>query len=170
MDARAEQEFLDFVGESTPALFRIAHALTGQQQMAEDLLQIALERIVLRWGRVDNPAAYARKIIYHEYVRWWRRWRWRELSVAAPPEPVTATDPAAHVVLRQALHAALRQLGPRQRAVLVLRYLEDRTEAEVATILGCSVKTVASQSSRALKNLRPLFAGLADSHRPREPR
>lgn len=168
MDARAEQEFLAFVGESTPALFRVAYALTEQQYAAEDLLQIALERVVLRWRRIDNPGAYARKIIYHEYARWWRRWRWRELPMSDPPYRSATADPSEQVLLRQALHAALRQLPPRQRAVLVLRYLEDRSEAEVADILGCSVKTVSSQSSRALRRLRPLCGGMIDLHPARE--
>lgn len=166
MDPRTEQEFLAFVREATPALFRVAYALTGQQQAAEDLLQGALEKVVPRWRRIDDPVAYTKRIMYRDHIRWWRRRGRRELPVAAPPEPVTSDDPVhdpAHgVALRQALYDALRRLGPRQRAVLVLRYLEDYSEAEAAAILDCSPKTVASQSSRALHRLRTLYAGRRD--------
>lgn len=163
MNAQTQQEFLDFVEAATPALFRVAYALTGQQHAAEDLLQTALERVVRSWRRIDDPSAYAKTVMYHEYVAWWRRWRRREQPVAVPPERSGAGDTAREVALRQALHAALRQLGPRQRAVLVLRYLEDRSEQEVAALLGCSSKTVSSQASRALARLRSLCGDLADS-------
>ncbi|GAA0794041.1 SigE family RNA polymerase sigma factor [Spirilliplanes yamanashiensis] len=155
MRPSTEQEFLAFVAAATPALFRVAYALTGQQQAAEDLLQSALERVAARWRRIDDPGAYARTVMYHEQISWWRRWKRREVVVARPPERV-ADDPAAGVALRLSLRAALDRLGPRQRAVLVLRYLEDRPEAEVARLLGCSPKTVASQASRGLARLREL--------------
>jgi RNA polymerase sigma-70 factor (sigma-E family) len=154
VDPTAERAFLDFVEESTPALFRVAYALTGQQHAAEDLLQTALERVVARWQRVTDPQAYAKRVMYHEYLSWWRRWRRRETSVPAPPERISSDDPAQSVVVRRTLQVALRQLPPRQRAVVVLRYLEDRSEHEVAEILGCSIKTVSSQASRALLRLR----------------
>jgi RNA polymerase sigma-70 factor (sigma-E family) len=167
VDARTEARYLDFVAQATPALFRVAYALTGRQQDAEDLLQTALERLVPRWRRVDDPMAYVRKVIYHEHIGRWRRWGRRELSVAELPgwalcDGPTSDDHANGVALRQALRAALGRLGPRQRAVLVLRYLEDRSEAEVAELLGCSPKTVASQASRALARLRTLYAGRLD--------
>lgn len=83
-------------------------------------------------------------------------------AVAEPPEHLSSDDPARAVALRHALYVALRQLGPRQQAVLVLRYLEDCSEAQTAAILGCSPKTVASQASRALQRLRTLYAGRPD--------
>lgn len=162
MHASTEAEYLDFVAQATPSLFRIAYALTGRQQDAEDLLQTALERLVPRWRRVDDPMAYVRRIMYHEHVGRWRRWGRREVSVPALADRAAPDDPAQAVVLRQALRQALQELGPRQRAVLVLRYLEDRSEAEVADILGCSPKTVASQASRALHRLRARYAGRLD--------
>lgn len=164
MDQRSEQEFLDFVRAATPTLFRVAYALAGQQQAAEDLLQTALERVVPRWPSLDDPVAYTRRVLYHEHIRRWRRWGRRELPFATLPEPApaAAADPAQAVVLRHALYAALRRLGPRQRAVLVLRYLEDCSEADAAEILGCSPKTVASQASRALARLRELYPGRLD--------
>jgi RNA polymerase sigma-70 factor (sigma-E family) len=162
VDARAEAEYLDFVAQATPSLFRIAYALTGRQQDAEDLLQTALERLVPRWRRVEDPNAYVRRILYHEHIGRWRRWGRRELPVQQLADRAAPDDPAQAVVLREALRQALRDLGPRQRAVLVLRYLEDRSEAEVADILGCSPKTVASQASRALARLRARYAGRLD--------
>ncbi|MBV1848972.1 SigE family RNA polymerase sigma factor [Catellatospora tritici] len=154
MKPDVEQEFLAFVSRATPELFRVAFALTGAQHAAEDLLQTALERLVPRWRRVDDPGAYVRRVMYHEYVSWWRRWRRREVPVAVLPEPALGADPAELVLLRRVLTAGLRTLAPGQRAVLVLRYLEDRSEAEVAVLLGCSVKTVGSQASRAMAQLR----------------
>jgi len=163
VNAQSEREFLDFVEARTAALFRAAYALSGQQQAAEDLLQTALERLAVRWHRVNEPEAYARRIIYHEYLSWWRRWRRRELSVADVAEQPGRDDPASTAVLRSSLRAALAELAPRQRAVLVLRYLEDRSEQEVADLLGCSVKTVSSQASRALARLRAAHPALADA-------
>jgi RNA polymerase sigma-70 factor (sigma-E family) len=163
LDAESEREFLDFVEARTAVLFRAAYGLAGQQQAAEDLLQTALERLATRWHRVQDPEAYARRIIYHEYLSWWRRWRRRELPVADIADRPSADDPAGTVVLRNSLRAALDKLGPRQRAVLVLRYLEDRSEQEVAEILGCSVKTVSSQATRGLARLRRTHPALADT-------
>jgi DNA-directed RNA polymerase specialized sigma24 family protein len=73
VDARTEAQYLDFVAQATPMLFRVAYALTGRQQDAEDLLQTALKRLVPRWRRVDDPVAYVRKVIYHEHIGRWRR-------------------------------------------------------------------------------------------------
>jgi RNA polymerase sigma-70 factor (sigma-E family) len=150
----SERDFLDFVEEATPVLMRAAYALTGQQQGAEDLVQTALERVAMRWSGLTEPLGYARRIMYHEYVSWWRRWRRREVSVAEPVERTAPGDLSGDVALRGDLRAALDRLGPRQRAVLVLRYLEDRSVDEVADILGCSAGTVRSQASRALLHLR----------------
>ncbi|HEU5108064.1 MAG TPA: SigE family RNA polymerase sigma factor [Micromonosporaceae bacterium] len=163
MDPDHEREFLDFVEARTAVLFRAAYGLSGQQQAAEDLLQTALERLATRWRRIQDPEAYARRIIYHEYLSWWRRWRRREFSVADVADRPGVDDPARTVELRSSLRAALARLGPRQRAVLVLRYLEDRSEQETADILGCSVKTVSSQATRALAKLRATDAALAET-------
>ena len=116
----------------------------------------------IREGAEFREGADTRRVIYHEHIGRWRRWGRREVSIAVPPERSGSVDPAQAVVLRQSLYDALRQLGPRQRAVLVLRYLEDCSEEEVAAILGCSPKTVASQASRALQRLRSLYAGRLD--------
>lgn len=106
-----------------------------------------------------------RRILYHEYVSWWRRWRRREIPVAEPPERADPADPQGDAELRRALRVALGRLSPRQRAVLVLRYLEDYSEREVAAILGCSASTVSSQASRALARLRQLCPELSEVSR-----
>ena len=167
MDSQAEREFTDFVVERTHALFRVAYALTGQQQAAEDLLQGALAKAAARWPKITGSAeAYVRRIIYHDHVSIWRRvGRRREASVAEPPDRSVA-DPSGDTVLRLILRDALLSLPPRQRAVIVLRYLEDLSEREVADMLGCSTGTVASQASRALSRLRRAVGTSNEQLRP----
>ena len=162
MDATARQEFLEFCQARTPALFRVAYGIAGDQHLAEDLLQTALERLVRRWHQVDEPEAYVRRIMVNEAATWWRRWRRREALTATPPEHAAEADAVSAVDLRRSLRDGLLRLGPRQRAVLVLRYLEDLSEREVADILGCSPSTVGSQASRALSRLRELCPDLRD--------
>jgi RNA polymerase sigma-70 factor (sigma-E family) len=161
VDPAETAEFNAFVAERTHALFRTAYALAGNQHAAEDLLQSALARLVLYWPRITtDPEAYVRRIIYREHVSLWRRMWWRrETAVAEPPEPAGGgSDPAGDSVQRLVLRDALLRLPPRQRAVVVLRYLEDRSEQEVAEILGCTPGTVGSQASRALAKLRGVLA------------
>jgi RNA polymerase sigma-70 factor (sigma-E family) len=160
VEATAQREFLEFCRVRTAALFRVAYGLMADQQLAEDLLQTALERVARRWRHIDDPDAYVRRIMYNESVSWWRRWRRQEAPVADPPERAEFSDPMAGAELRRALRDALVRLGPRQRAVLVLRYLEDYSEREVAAMLGCAPSTVSSQASRALARLRELCPDL----------
>ena len=157
MDPAAEADFSAFVAERGHALFRTAYALSGNQHAAEDLLQVSLAKLVLYWSRVaTDPEAYARRIIYREHISLWRRmWRRRETPTDTPPEARLAErDHAGAALDRVLLREMLRMLPPRQRAVIVLRYLEDRSEQEVADILGCTTGTVGSQASRALAKLR----------------
>lgn len=163
VDPAARREFLEFCQARTTTLFRVAYGFTADQQLAEDLLQTALERTARRWARVEDPEAYVRRVMYHEFVSWWRRWRRRETPVAEPPDRPDPADPTAATDLRRALRTALLRLGPRQRAVIVLRYLEDYSEREVAEILSCAQSTVSSQASRALAKLRELCPELADT-------
>jgi RNA polymerase sigma-70 factor (sigma-E family) len=162
VEAAARQEFLEFCRTRSASLFRVAYALAADQHLAEDLLQTALERAARHWARIDDPEAYVRRVMYHEVVSWWRRWRRRERLVATPLDRPDPCDATAASDLQQALRTAMVALGPRQRAVLVLRYLEDRSEREVAQILGCAPSTVSSQSSRALARLRELCPELAE--------
>jgi RNA polymerase sigma-70 factor (sigma-E family) len=154
VDERARQDFAAFVAARSGALIRVAYVLTGDQHAAEDLLQSALTRAAAHWGRIHTaPEAYVRQIMYREQVSWWRRRARRpETAMAQPPEP-PAGAPAASVEDRLAVQDALRALPARKRAVLVLRYLEDLPERQVAEILGCSVGTVRSQTHKAIAQL-----------------
>jgi RNA polymerase sigma-70 factor (sigma-E family) len=155
VDDTSAREFGEFVAERGHALFRAAYALTGDRHAAEDLLQSALAKAVLHWGRIrSHEEAYVRRILYRDFISAWR-WRSRRpQDVQANPEHAETRDHAAETVDRLALYAAIRKLPPRQRAVLVLRYLEDLSEQETAEVLGCSTGTVGSQLSRALASLR----------------
>lgn len=152
----------DYVRGQWPALVRYATALCGNPTEAEELVQSALVRVALRWPFVrdkDNPDGYVRRAIANGYLTTWRRVRSRELSVAEPPEVAVAADGVAGIDDVMIVRRALATLPPRQRAVLVLRYLEDRSEQETAELLGCSVGTVKSQAFKALAKLRNVVEG-----------
>jgi RNA polymerase sigma-70 factor (sigma-E family) len=154
VEERERREFAEFVAARSGALIRLAYVLTADQHAAEDLLQTALTRAAARWGRIHTaPEAYVRQILFREQVSWWRRRaRRREITMADPPEQ--AAIPVASAETRLDLQEALRALPAGKRAVLVLRYLEDLPEAQVADILGCSVGTVRSQAHKAITQLR----------------
>jgi RNA polymerase sigma-70 factor (ECF subfamily) len=150
--------FTEFVRARSAALLRTAYLLTGDRGLAEDLLQTVLAKTYVSWGRIREPAAaegYVRKALVNTATTWWRSKRWRneKPSGEAVPEGVVAarTD---EVDERRELWALVQSLPTRQRAVVVLRFYEDLTEAETANILGCSIGTVKSQASRALGRLR----------------
>lgn len=155
--------FAEFVAARGPALARSAYVLTGDAHLAEDLLQSALAKAAPRWARLDQPEAYVRRAMYTEHVSWWRRRRHvREVPLVAdagrhvdPPD-----DATAHTL---ALREVLAKLTPKQRAVLVLRYYEDLSEAQTAAVLEVSVGTVKSQTHEALKRVRALAPHLADA-------
>jgi RNA polymerase sigma-70 factor (sigma-E family) len=164
VDPVVEREFTEFVVARTRGLMRVAYALTGDQYAAEDLLQSALAKAAMRWSHISgDPEPYVRRILYHDHISWWRRRRRRpETPMAELPERAGPADFAGQTHLRLLLRDALGTLPPRQRAVLILRYLEDRSEREVAELLGCRPGTVASQASRALTRLRELVPALAE--------
>ena len=149
------EDFSAFAVSRWPGLVRLAFGLTGDRWMAEDIAQMTLAKAYVAWRRVsraDDPDAYLRRILVNASNRRFRRRRVTE-QPGDPPE--TAVEgPADLVSERAALLAALRQLPPRQRAVVVLRYWEDLTDAQIALALGCSPGTVRSQLSRALAKLR----------------
>ena len=152
----------DYVRGQWPALVRYATALCGDPTEAEELVQSALVRVALRWPFVrdkDNPDGYVRRAIVNGYLTTWRRVRSRETSVAELPETLATADGTGGVDELMTVRRALAGLPPRQRAVLVLRYLEDRSEQETAELLGCSVGTVKSQASKALAKLRNATEG-----------
>jgi RNA polymerase sigma-70 factor (sigma-E family) len=153
-------DFREFVVARQQALIRTAYLLTGDAHLAEDLLQSVLIKVAGKWSRLaegGNPEAYTRKALVNQYISWRRRSR-PELPSADPPERGTSYDDAAlqRIVLRQ----ALAKLAPRQRAVIVLRFWEDLTEAQIAETLGCSPGTVKSQAHHALARLRTLAPDL----------
>jgi RNA polymerase sigma-70 factor (sigma-E family) len=156
----------EFVQARIAGLSRIAYLLAGNHHAAEDLLQNTLVKVVVQWKQVrcaDKPDAYLRKILYHEHVDRWRLGgkQRRELLTESPPERPQRRDEAEDTVLRLVLQRALARLTPRQRAVVVLRYVEDLSEIETAAVLGCSIGTVKSQSHHALGRLRALAPELA---------
>ena len=143
--------FEEYVAARRGALLRTAYLLTGSHEDAEDLVQVALIRAVPHWKRIaGHPEPYVRKILARESVSRWRRRRWREVHTDRVPD-TAVTEP---VTDRLELQRALARLAPRQRAVIVLRYYEDLTEAETARVLGISVGTVKSQARDALARLR----------------
>jgi RNA polymerase sigma-70 factor (sigma-E family) len=160
---RGVDDFRDFVRQRTPALSRNAYLLTGDHQLAEDLLQSALANTYRHWRRIrgDNPEAYVRQAMYHQHIAWWRRRRVTEHLTGTPHEQ-PATDPAADTDLRLTVIAALRQLTPKQRAVIVLRYYDDLTEAQTADVLGCRLGTVKRHGHDALRRLREIAPDLLD--------
>ena len=162
MKQSLEAEFTAFVAGRGQALVAVAHALTGDRGRAEDLVQNALAKAYARWPRIHGEAeAYVKKIIYNDRVSFWRRASTRrEVSVADLPERAVHGRHENDVTDRLALREALLSLPARQRAVLVMRYLEDRSVEETAELLGCRPGTVASQASRALAKLRVLVGGV----------
>jgi RNA polymerase sigma-70 factor (sigma-E family) len=171
VDASHQAEFREFVAARGAALFRVAHGLTGSQHAAEDLLQAALERAVTRWRHIDDPEAYVRRALYNEYTSWRRRAARRpERLMPAPPDRAAAGDESAAADLRAAMNAAIDRLPPRQRAVLVLRYLDDVSENDVARLLGCSPSTVSSQLARALARLRETYPAMTKDTEEVRPR
>jgi RNA polymerase sigma-70 factor (sigma-E family) len=162
---RGAEGFEEFVAARRPALLRSAYLLTGSSHDAEDLVQVTLLRVVPHWPRIAaHPEPYVRRVLVRESVTRWRGRRWRETSVSRLPEPAAAEGPSD----RSALRDALATLSPRQRAVLVLRYYDDLTEAATAETLGISPGTVKSHAREGLARLRVLAPGLLiDEREPR---
>jgi RNA polymerase sigma-70 factor (sigma-E family) len=160
-----ETSFLEYMRADTAALSRVAFLLTGDRQLAEDLVQETLLRVVGRWGRIvatGDPRPYVRRVMYHQHVSLWRRARLRIVPMEHPPDRrVPDVADAADVAV--SVSAALAKLAPRQRAVLVLRYFEDRTERETAEILGLGIGTVKSHTRDALARLRVIAPDLSMS-------
>jgi RNA polymerase sigma-70 factor (sigma-E family) len=157
-DSVAGQDaFRDYVAGRSSRLLKTAWLLTGDWHLAEDLLQTALAKTSLAWHRIErweSVDAYVRKAMVTTYATWWRR-KWRgETPTHDLPEQLTVSDAYNEVDLRESVRRALVTLPSRQRAVVVLRYFEDLSEAETAAALGCSVGAVKSHASRAITKLR----------------
>jgi RNA polymerase sigma-70 factor (sigma-E family) len=150
--------FEEFAATRLPALLNFAAVLAGDRAIAEDLAQDVMIRAYSRWDRIgglDQPELYVRKMILNEFLSWRRRsWRLIPVGDAGAGRGSASPDHAQEYSERDALLSELGKLPRRQRAVLVLRYYEDRPDAEIAELLGCAPGTVRGYASRALAALR----------------
>ncbi len=160
--APADADFDQFVAANAEDLLRTAYLIAWDQVEAEDLVQECLFKVARRWPRVrsmDQPRAYARRILINLATDGARSRARRRAELDPVPSGVgeRAVDPLVALDAHAELIEALGQLPPRQRAVLVLRYFHDMTEAQAAEVLGCSTGTVKSSASRGLARLREVF-------------
>jgi RNA polymerase sigma-70 factor (ECF subfamily) len=155
-----EEEFREFVAARSGALLRTAYLLVGDWATAEDLLQTALTKTYLAWkrmGAIEAVEPYTRRVLVNTATSWWRR-RWHgERPTEVLPDR-SGPDEHQQAVERDAIWRHVRALPARQRAVLVLRYYEDLSEAQTAELLDISPGTVKSQTARALATLRRRLA------------
>ena len=166
MDRKQERAFEEFIAESGDALLRLATLLTSDRGLGEDVYQETLHRLAARWSRVDNPRAFCRRVM-HNIVIDQGRLRQRQVPEIRLADRHENSDPrsadlTSAVELRSVLFSALRTLTPHQREIVVLRYFDDRSENEVAELLGVAPGTVKSTLSRAVAQLReqPGLSGL----------
>jgi RNA polymerase sigma-70 factor (sigma-E family) len=148
--------FREFVHARSPQLLRTAWLLTGDWQHAEDLVQTALAKTLPRWTKLtrrDNPELYVRKVMLTTFLSWRRRRASTEIIVENVPDS-PATDQFDRADTRALVVTAVRNLPPRQRAVVALRFFDDLTEADTAAVLGCQIGTVKSHTARAMRQLR----------------
>ncbi len=161
MRPEAEREYGDYVAARAANLVRFAYLLCGDWHRAEDTVQSALVKLYLAWPRLRNTAdvdPYTRRIVVRLLVDHGRLARFRRERLSDRlPEPPAGPDASDGVADRMAVRAALAQVPPRQRAVLVLRFWADCSVEQVADLLGCSPGTVKSQTARGLDTLRHLL-------------
>jgi RNA polymerase sigma-70 factor (sigma-E family) len=152
-----DEEFAELVHACWASLYRTAYLMLGDPAEAEDLVQTALAKTYANWRRVrsiDAAPGYARTTMVNTAASWFRKKGWRnERPTEVLPEVLTESDPTD----RRSVIDALGTLPPRQRAVVVLRYYEDLSVAQVAHALGITQGTVKSQTSEALNKLRALL-------------
>ncbi|EST28582.1 SigE family RNA polymerase sigma factor [Streptomyces roseochromogenus] len=159
-EAPAYPSFASYVRARQPVLLRTARSLTANLSDAEDLLQTALAKTYVAWERIEDQRAldgYVRRALLNTRTSQWRKRRVEEFSCDELPEPEPVPgddDPAERQALHDAMWRAVMKLPARQRAMVVLRYYEDLSEAQTAELLGVSVGTVKSAVSRALGKLR----------------
>jgi RNA polymerase sigma-70 factor (sigma-E family) len=155
MTQAVDDEFSEFVRQTSGRLLATAYVLTGDRGRAEDLTQTAYAKTYVAWSRIrgDDAYGFVRKVLVNSNIDWWRR-RSRQILSVRLPDTEVQPDHAGQVADRHAIAAALSTLGRRERAVVVLRYYSDLSEVEVAATLGITVGTVKSAASRALAKLR----------------
>ncbi len=153
---RDEAGFRSFVETNGATLLHAARLLTGDHHRGEDLVQTALTRVYLKWGRIDAPLPYARRALVNAHIDQSRRRWWGERPTETLPEVVDTEQDAATTASdsRDELRRILNGLAAKERAVVVLRYYCDLSEQETAATLGMPVGTVKSTCSRALARLR----------------
>lgn len=160
-DAGGPSDFEAYAHEHLPRLLAYATSLTGDRELAADVVQDAMAKAHGRWSRIqqaEHPHLYVRRMVTNEYLSWRRRWQVRHVVAAgddilhARASPVR--DPSEQVIARDDARQRLQSLPPRQRAVLVLRYYEGLDDAQIAVVLGTTTSTVRSNAARALTALR----------------
>jgi len=153
----AAPDFDEWVAARGPALLRLARVLTGDDVLAQDVVQEALSRALPRWSRISglaDPYAYVRRMVVNEHTSWWRRFRRRETPVADPVDHDVEAPPADSHEERERIWAACRRLPEAQRTAVVLRYYEQLEYAEIAELTGVREGSVRSRVSRGLAALR----------------
>lgn len=151
---RDEAGFRAFVEANGATLLHAARLLTGDHHRGEDLVQTALTKVYLKWGRIDAPLAYARKALVNAHIDQSRRKWWGERPTEILPETPVDGPEVVESDMRDELRRILAGLSPRERAVVVMRYYCDLSEQDTAATLGVPVGTVKSTCSRALSRLR----------------
>jgi RNA polymerase sigma-70 factor (sigma-E family) len=151
---RSTEEFEEFARARIPQLYRTAWLLSGDRHHAEDLVQDTLANVLKAWGRIDSPGAYARTALVRTYISQRRRRSWSERPTGDLPE---VAERVGDVELRVALQSALGELAPLDRAVLVLRFFEDRSVEQVALDLGKNASAISTRTARALDRLRAVL-------------
>ncbi|MEP7088892.1 MAG: SigE family RNA polymerase sigma factor [Nocardioidaceae bacterium] len=154
MDQRSTWDFEEFALARSGALYRQAWALCGDRHRAEDLVQETLAKVFVKWHGIDTPYAYAQRTLMRTYLSGRRRRSSTEQPWAEVPDDVKTWDPTALSDLRLSLQDALSELTPLDRAVLVLRHLEDLSVAQTAERLGLSQGAVKNRNLRALNRVR----------------
>ena len=151
-----EVSFTAWAASRQHAMLRTAVLLTGNHHRAEDLVQEALTKVALRWARLhdQDPSAYARQVMVRDNISWWRRRRRDVLTDTVPERGTDAPDTERSMLLR----AALARLTERQRTLLVLRFYEDLSVAEIAEVMDCRTGTVTSLIHRGLESMREVLS------------
>ena len=159
-----DDEFTDFVADHGARLLRTACLVTGDPHLGEDLVQTALAKAYGSWGKVreaDHPAAYVRRLMINAHLSWLRRLTNTERAVETFPELGGGDIQSAHAETDE-MRRALMTLSPRVRTAVVLRYFDDLSEADTATLMGCSRSTVNNHVTRGLAALRAVLTPAAD--------
>ncbi|WP_350277837.1 SigE family RNA polymerase sigma factor [Kribbella sp. HUAS MG21] len=154
------EDFEEFARAQIPRLYRTAWLLVGDRHLAEDLVQDTLANLLKVWHRVESPGAYARTTLVRTFISQRRRKSWAERPTGDVPE--LAAERVGDPELRIALQSALAELAPLDRAVLVLRFFEDRSVEQVALDLGKKTSAITTRTARALDRLRAVLGADAD--------